>query len=198
MYICSSVYVHSHIVIFILIHSFVSGEGRNKTTQLKRNMISEQVYVIIIRVNQLYRVPDSSRNQIMQKHAKLKHSRMLQERDRQKYTFTFQELRRSVVDKSFVEQAADVCNNFKLAGYNDKLVHNCLDKNKNMDRNSLLAGKPPSMRDSKVVIATTCSPLSNDIQWFVLKKNGISSSVTLPQATPSKIFLFLPINMLEI
>ena len=80
------------------------------------------------------------------------------------------------MDKVFEEQAFDICNRFRDRGYNDHVVSNTLDKVKNTDKNDLLALKPPSKRDSKIVVASMFSPLSNKNKRCVIKHWHILSS----------------------
>lgn len=63
----------------------------------------------------------------------------------------------------------DLCNCFRDRGYNDHVVGDSLDKATNGDRNCFLTPKPPSKKDSKLVLATTFSPLSTHIKRFVTK-----------------------------
>ena len=70
-----------------------------------------------------------------------------------------------------------MCDRFRERGYCNKIVQNCRDKVGDRDRQSLLTPKPgPSAKESRIVCATTFSPISHDIKSSVQKHWHILSS----------------------
>ena len=63
----------------------------------------------------------------------------------------------------FGEQSIDMCNHFIDRGFNDHVIRNRFDEVKDVDRNGLLAPRPPS-RGTLKLLATKFSPLSKEIK----------------------------------